>query len=134
MILTLLHFLGFSTAIGGGAAVLVLMARIAAAPDTAPHLRPAIKTIAGAGLVAIAVLWVTGLAMWVGRHGAAMDLGGGWHLKLTAAAGLTLLAGFAYARMAMGRPLPLPVARAVLLAQLALAVTAMAAALATFGA
>lgn len=134
MILTLLHYLGFATAIGGGGAVLILMARLKAAPDTAPILRPAIKSIAGVGLAAIALLWITGLSMWIGRYGASMALGGSWHLKLTAAVILTGLAGFAYARMAMGRPLPLPRARTVLLTQLAAAIIAMGAAIATFAA
>jgi len=72
--------------------------------------------------------------MWIGRYGAAMDMGGSWHLKLTAAALLTALAGTAWGRMQAGRPLPPQVARAVLIAQLAAALTAMGAAIATFGA
>jgi len=133
MILTLLHYVGFALAFGGGAAVLVLMARAKADPPAAPHLRPAIRPIATVGLASIGLLWLTGVPMWIGRHGASMDLGGSWHLKLTAAALLTALAGTAWGRMQAGRPLPPPVARAVLIAQLAAALTAMAAAIATFG-
>jgi hypothetical protein len=133
MILTLLHYAGFALAFGGWAAVLVLMARAKASPEAAPHIRPAIRPIATVGLTAIGLLWLTGIPMWIGRHGASMDLGGSWHLKLTAAAVLTALAAMAWGRMRAGRPLPPPVARGVLVTQLAAALTAMAAAIATFG-
>lgn len=134
MILSWLHYLGFATAFGGGTAVWLLLARLRAAPDAAPHLRPAIFAIASLGLSAIALLWLTGLAMWIDRHGATMALGPSWHLKLTAAAVLTGLAGFAWLRMKTARPLPPPVARAVVAAQLAAAATAIAAAIVTFAA
>lgn len=133
MILTLLHYVGFAMAFGGGAAVLVLMARAKADPQAAPHVRPAIRPIATVGVSAIGLLWLTGIPMWITRYGASMDLGGSWHLKLTAAMVLTALAGTAWGRMQAGRPLPPPVARTVLIAQLAAALTSMAAAIATFG-
>lgn len=133
MILTLLHYVGFALAFGGGVAVLVLMTRAKADATAATHLRPAIKPIATVGLSAVGLLWLTGLPMWVGRYGASMDLGGSWHLKLTAAVVLTALAGTAWGRMQAGRPLPPPIARVVLAAQLVAALTAMAAAIATFG-
>jgi len=134
MVLTLLHFLAFAVAIGGGTAVLVLMARIRAAPaEAGPQLRPAIRGIATLGLAAIALLWLTGLVMWAVRHGAAMDLGLAWHIKLTAAVALTAFALVNWVPMRLGRPLPLPVARGVLIAQLAAAVVAMGCALIAFG-
>lgn len=133
MILTLLHYVGFALAFGGGAAALVLMARARADAAAAAHIRPAIRPISTVGLAAIGLLWLTGLPMWIGRYGAAMDLGASWHLKLTAAALLTALAGTAWGRMQAGRPLSPPVARAVLLTQLAAALTAMGAAIVTFG-
>jgi len=133
VILSWLHHLGFAVAVGGGVAVLVLLGRVQADPGAAPHLRPAIWRIATLGLVAIGVLWATGLTMWVGRHGGSMALGGAWHLKLSAVVVLTALAGFAWGRMRIGRPLPPPRARVVLIAQLAAAATAIGAAIATFG-
>lgn len=133
MILTLLHYTGFSFALGGGVAVLVLMARVRANPDAAAHIRPAIRPIATIGLAAIGLLWLTGVPMWIAGYGASMDLGGSWHLKLTAAVVLTALAGTAWGRMQAGWPLPPPVARGVLIAQLAAALVAMGAAIVTFG-
>lgn len=133
MILTLLHYVGFALAFGGGAAALVLMTRAKADPAAAAHIRPAIRPIATMGFAAIGLLWLTGIPMWIGRYGASMDLGTSWHLKLAAAVVLTALAGTAWGRMQAGRPLPPPVARAVLIAQLAAALTTIAAAIATFG-
>jgi len=40
VILTLLHYVGFTLAFGGGAAVLVLMARAKASPEAAPISAP----------------------------------------------------------------------------------------------
>lgn len=133
MILTLLHYAGFALAFGGGAAVLVLMSRARNNPDAASHIRPPIRPIATIGLAAIGLLWLTGVPMWIERYGASMDLGGSWHLKLTAAVVLTAFAGTAWGRMQAGRPLPQTAARVVVIAQLAAALTAMGAAIATFG-
>jgi hypothetical protein len=133
MILTLLHYVGFALAFGGGATALILLARAKSDPQAAPHIRPAIRPIATMGVSAIGLLWLTGVPMWTSRYGASMDLGGSWHLKLTAAVVLTALAATAWGRMQAGRPLPPAVARGVLVAQLAAAITAMAAAIATFG-
>lgn len=133
MILTLLHYVGFALALGGGVAVLLLMARAKTSPDAAAQIRPAIRPIATLGLAAIGLLWLTGIPMWIGRHGASMDLGASWHLKLTAAGVLSALAATAWGRIQAGRPLPPPVARGVLTAQLVAALIAMGAAIATFG-
>lgn len=133
MLVKLLHVLAFSLALGGGVAAQVLMARIAAEPAAAAQIRPALRVIAHIGIGAIAVLWLSGLVLWGTRYGFSMALGGFWHLKLTAVAVLTGLAGFAWGRMQAGRPLALPLARVVLAGQIAAAVTAIAAALAAFG-
>jgi|GEM_PF-5968524 len=133
MILTLLHYLGLALAIGGGTAAVILMTRALGDPAAAPALRGAIRPIATLGVAAIGVLWLTGLAMWVGRYGASMALGGTWHLKLTAAAVLTGLALLGWGRMMAGKPLSPKIARPVLIVQLAAGVTAMGAAIATFG-
>lgn len=133
MLLKILHFLAFSVAIGGGTSALILMLRAGRMPEAAPHLRAAIKVIATGGIWALAVLWLTGIGLWVTRYGASMALGGGWHVKLTAVVVLTALAGYAFARMRAGRPLPPLWARRVLIAQLAAAVVVVAAAVVTFG-
>ncbi len=133
MILTLLHYVGFALAFGGGAAVLILMERARASPDATVHFRAAIRPIATVGLAAIGLLWLTGVPMWIGRYGATMHLGGSWHLKLTAAAVLTALAATAWGRMQAGRPFAPPRARTVLIAQLTAALIAMGAAIVTFG-
>lgn len=132
MVVKLLHVLGFSLALGGGVAAQVLMARIAADPAAATQIRPPLRIIAHIGIGAIAVLWLSGLTLWGTRYGFSMGLGGFWHLKLTAVAVLTGLAGFAWGRMQAGRPLTLPMARVVLAGQLIAAVTAIAAALVVF--
>ncbi|OSP55684.1 hypothetical protein [Pseudoruegeria sp. SK021] len=133
MLLTVLHYLGFSVAIGGGTAALILMTRAGRDPATAPYLRAAIRVIAQVGIAAIAVLWLTGLSLWLGRYGGTMALGGSWHLKLAGVVTLTALALPAFVRMQMGRPLPAPWAKRVLVAQLLAAVATVAAAVATFG-
>lgn len=132
MLLSVLHYLGFSVAIGGGTAALILMGRARQDADAAPHLRAAIKVIATLGIAAIAVLWLTGLSMWATRYGASMALGGSWHVKLTGVVLLTGLAGYAFTRMRLGRPLPPVWARRVLVGQLLAAVVTVAAAMATF--
>ena len=134
MVVTLLHYLSFAVAVGGGTAVLILMARIRAAPaEAGPQLRPAIRSIATVGLGAISLLWLTGLAMWALRYGVSMELGIAWHVKLAAVVVLTALALVNWVPMRLGRPLPLPIARGVLIGQLVAAIVAMSGAILAFG-
>jgi uncharacterized membrane protein len=136
MLFKILHYLAFSVAIGGGVANMILGIRASKNAESAPHLRGAQRAIGTGALLAIALLWATGLSMWVGTYGVDAKLGGSFHIKLTAATLLTLLSGYAFVRgrnaAKGGAPLAPKTARLIGATTLALAVVAVTTAVMTF--
>lgn len=137
MLFKILHYLAFSVAIGGGVASMILGIRASKNADAAPHLRGAQRAIGTGAILAIGLLWMTGLAMWIGPYSASMALGGSFHVKLTAATLLTVLSAYVFVRgrnaAKGGTPLPPKTARLIGATTLALAVVAVSTAVVTFG-
>jgi hypothetical protein len=104
-----IHLLALAVALGGGVARLMLMAAArrsdtGAGPFALPQRWLAHLTTGG-----VAVLWLTGLALW-GIVYRFADLGPAFVMKLAAATLLLILASYGWGRMMTGRPPAPPLA------------------------
>lgn len=105
LVLKFLHFVGLmlGAAAGFGSMAVMMQARKTGGPPPPPLM--ALRPIFGKlGLTGIALLWITGLALWGLRYGFA-DLGAAYALKLVTATvllGMILAMSQVTARMAKG--------------------------------
>ncbi len=130
MIIKILHLLAMALALGAGVSRL-LLAPIAARE---PTLAPGMAQLAKVTYHGIALLWLTGLWLWIARYGGSFQLGGGFHLKLTAVVLLTALALVTIWRQRAGRPFAPATGRRIGMVMIASAVVAVIGAVWSFGA
>lgn len=137
MLFKILHYLAFSVAIGGGVANMILGIRASKVAEAAQHLRGAQRVIGMGALLALALLWITGLAMWMGSYAGTGPLGSSFQVKMTAAILLTVFSGYSFIRgyraVRGGPPVSPKTARLIGATTLALAVLAVTTAVMTFG-
>ena len=98
-----IHLLALAVALGCGVARLILMIaarRLEAGPG--PFALPQ-RWLAHLTAGGVALLWLSGLALWGIAYGFA-DLGPAFVMKLAAATLLLILAGYGWGRMMAGRP------------------------------